>query len=72
MGNGVEHVPGVCGGSAVLVGTRMPVWCLSRMPPDQARLHYPHLTDEQIVAAHRYAKAHPEEMARDIQENESA
>ena len=71
MGDGVEHVPGVCGGSAVLVGTRMPVWCLSRLSVEEIHEHYPHLTDKQIAAAHAYAAEHPDEIARDIAEQES-
>jgi uncharacterized protein (DUF433 family) len=62
--SGVEHVPGRCGGCAVLVGTRMPVWCLARLSPKQIRLFYPHLTEEQIKAAKAYAKEHPDEIAR--------
>lgn len=68
----VEHVPGKCGERAVLTGTRMPVWCLARLTLKQARTMYPHLTDEQIVAAHSYAKNHPDEIAKDILENDEA
>ena len=68
MADGVEHVPGRCGGRAVLVGTRMPIWCLSRLTRDEARSFYPHLSDAQIDAATEYARAHPDEMARDIAE----
>jgi len=34
----------------------------------EARTMYPHLTSEQILAAHSYAKAHVEEIANDIRE----
>ena len=68
MADGIEHVDGRCGGRAVLVGTRMPVWCLSRLTPQEARIMYPHLTSEQIEAAHSYAAAHVEEIANDIRE----
>ena len=68
MADGIEHVPGRCGGRAVLVGTRMPVWCLSRLTPTEARTMYPHLTAEQIEAAHSYAKAHVNEITNDIRE----
>ena len=66
MADGVEHVPGRCGGRAVLVGTRMPIWCLSRLTREEARSLYPHLSDEQLDAAVTYARRHPLEMARDI------
>ena len=68
MGNGVEHVPGVCGGRAVLVGTRMPVCCLARLSPDQIREFYPHLTQDQIIEAKQYAANHPGEIAQDIRD----
>jgi len=67
--HGVERVPGVCGGRAVLTGTRMPVWCLARLSVLHIRAFYPHLTQEQIEAAKRYASEHPEEIARDTREN---
>lgn len=70
MADGVEHVPGRCGGRAVLVDTRMPIWCLSRLTVQQIRESYPHLTQAQITDARLYAAEHPEEMARDIAENE--
>ncbi len=66
MSVGVEHVDGVCGGRAVLVGTRMPIWVLSRLTRQEARTFYPHLSDAQLDAAIEYARAHPDEMARDI------
>jgi uncharacterized protein (DUF433 family) len=71
MSNGVEHVPGRCGGRAVLVGTRMPIWCLSRMSIEQIRSAYPHLTEQQIHDGRLYAAEHTEEMAQDIADQES-
>jgi len=67
----IEHVKGRCGGRAVVAGTRMTVWGLSRLTPKEALTLYPHLTEEQIFAAHAYAAAHPEEIAKDIREQGS-
>jgi uncharacterized protein (DUF433 family) len=65
----VSHTPGVCRGVAVLAGTRIPVWRLSRLTVSEIRERYWYLTDQQIVDAHEYAADHPGEMARDIEEN---
>ena len=66
----IEHVPGRCGGRAVIAGTRMPVWCLARHPLIVCRKFWPHLTDAQIRAAHHYARTHREEIERDLREQE--
>ena len=75
--SGIEMTPGVCGGSARVAGTRIPVWSLEQSrrlgatPHDLAR-EYPSLRPVDIVAAWDYADSHPDEMARDLRENEDA
>jgi len=70
MSDGVEHVPGWCGGRAVLVGTRIPVWCLLRIAPKLLLEMYPQLTEVQVQAGLAYAEQHQEELARDLADNE--
>jgi uncharacterized protein (DUF433 family) len=71
----IVKTPGVCGGSARLHGTRMPVWCLESWRRKEVGVRgvqsaYPHLTRAQIEGAWAYAAAHPEEIDQDIRENE--
>jgi uncharacterized protein (DUF433 family) len=62
---GVEMDPDVCGGEARIVRTRIPVWVLERA----RRLgSYPALRAEDLANAWAYARAHREEMDRDIAE----
>jgi len=74
---GIEHTPGVCGGSACIRRTRIPVWLLEqmrRLGVTEADLlqNYPSLQAEDLVNAWAYVRLHPEEIERDIEENESA
>lgn len=66
----IEHRPGVCGGRAVIAGTRMPVWCLARHPFIVCQKLWPHLTEAQIRSAHYYASTHREEIEQDIRDQE--
>lgn len=65
---------GVVGGRAAIAGTRIPVWQIihahreGATAADLRRMHG--LSDEQIRQALAYAEAHPEEIERDIFDNE--
>ena len=66
---GIESTPGVVGGAACIVRTRIPVWLL-----EQARLSgatdadllqaYPSLRAEDLANARAYARNHAEEITR--------
>jgi uncharacterized protein (DUF433 family) len=73
---GIESRPGVVGGSACIVRTRIPVWVLEqarRLGASEADIliAYPSLRAEDLVNAWSYVRRHREEIARDIEENES-
>ena len=74
---GIESRPEVCGGEACVVRTRIPVWLLvqaRRLGTSEADLlrAYPTLRAEDLANAWAYHRAHPEEIERQIQENEAA
>lgn len=74
---GIETTPGVSGGEPCIVRTRIPVWVLEqarRLGTNEADLlrSYPVLRAEDLVNAWGYARAHREEIDRQIQENETA
>lgn len=74
---GIESIQSVCGGEACIVRTRIPVWLL-----EQARRHgvseadlldtYPTLRAADLANAWGYIRSHPEEIERNIRENETA
>lgn len=74
---GIQSDPAVCGGEARIVRTRIPVWVL-----EQARRHsiseadilrsYPSLRAEDLANAWAYVRGHPDEIERQIRENEAA
>lgn len=71
---GIEFQPGVCGGSARLVRTRLPVWLLESLrrqgATDAALLAaYPTIHAEDLANAWAYARAHRDEMDREIAAN---
>jgi uncharacterized protein (DUF433 family) len=71
----VEKRPEVCGGSACVRGRRIPVWGLvnmRRLGASDARIleAYPDLTPADLEAAWEYAASNPDEIDRDIRENE--
>jgi uncharacterized protein (DUF433 family) len=73
----VEKTPGVCGGEARIVGTRIPVWQLVEardlgVRESQLLIDFPRLTAQNLVDAWAYAKEHPEEIAAAIHDNEIA
>jgi uncharacterized protein (DUF433 family) len=71
---GIDSRPGVCGGSARIIRTRIPVWLLEalrRNGRSEAELlaDYPTLTAEDLANARNYARSHREEMDREIAAN---
>jgi uncharacterized protein (DUF433 family) len=71
---GVEKTPDVCGGSACVVNTRIPVWGLveaSRLGCSEADLliNYPTLSATDLANAWAYAQAFSEEIEMEIREN---
>src|SRR2546426_12248104 len=73
---GIESRPGVAGGSACVVRTRIPVWLLEqarRLGTSEADIlkAYPTLRAEDLTNAWGYVRTHSEEVERQIAENES-
>ena len=71
---GIEKTPNVCGGSACIIRTRIPVWTLvsfKKMTTTDANLlmSYPTLRQQDLNNAWAYYKANKKEIDRDIQEN---
>jgi uncharacterized protein (DUF433 family) len=71
---GIDFQPGICGGSARIIRTRIPVWLLEalrRNGRSEAELlaDYPSLTAEDLANAWNYARSHREEMDREIAAN---
>ncbi len=74
---GIEKTTGVCGGSACIAGTRIPVWGIEearRLGATEAGLltSYPPLRAEDLANAWAYVEAHRQEIDRDIRENREA
>jgi uncharacterized protein (DUF433 family) len=74
---GIEKTPGVAGGEACIVRTRVPVWVLEnyrRLGWSEARIleNYPTLRAVDLVNAWAYAEAHASEIEQAIQDNEAA
>ncbi|HEX7184872.1 MAG TPA: DUF433 domain-containing protein [Thermoanaerobaculia bacterium] len=74
---GIESRPDVCGGEPCIVRTRIPVWLLvqaRRLSTSESDLlrAYPTLRAEDLANAWAYYRAHPEEIERQIRENEAA
>ena len=74
---GIEKIPGVAGGEACIVRTRIPVWALEnyrRLGWSEAVIleNYPTLRAADLVNAWAYADAHPEEINSAIRTNEEA
>ena len=71
----IVRTAGVCGGSARISRTRIPVWPLEqfrRLGASEAKLleAYPSLRAIDLAEAWRYADSHPVEMEREIRVNE--
>jgi uncharacterized protein (DUF433 family) len=74
---GIEKTPGVCGGSACIAGTRIPVWGLEearRQGATEAQLllSYPTLRAEDLALAWAYIEAHRNEIEQEIRANAEA
>ncbi len=72
---GIEKTPGVVGGDACIVRTRIPVWALENyrrlgLSESQILANYPSLRAADLVNAWAYAEAHSKEIGKSIQENE--
>ena len=71
----IVKTPGVCGGAARLIRTRIPVWTLARMrqlgisEPDILS-SFPTLRAVDLVEAWSYVAANSEEIERAIRDNE--
>jgi uncharacterized protein (DUF433 family) len=76
-GDVIVKLPGVCGGRAIIAGSRMPVWGLEVARragrSDRSILEmYPSVTKPQLLAAWKWVKSHKAEIEYDIAENEKA
>ena len=74
---GIERTPGVAGGSACIVRTRIPVWTLERYRQlgwSEAQLlgSFPALRAVDLVGAWAYVEAHRNDVEQDIHSNETA
>jgi uncharacterized protein (DUF433 family) len=72
---GIEKTPGVCGGSACIIGTRITVWGLveaHRIGYSEADLltSYRLISATDIANAWAYAEAFPDEIETKIREND--
>ena len=73
--SGIERTPGVCGGDACVVYTRIPIWVLVRahqlgVSDDEILADYPALNHHDIDNAWAYYKLHQAEIERQIASNE--
>ena len=74
---GIESRPDVCGGEPCIVRTRIPVWLLvqaRRLGTSEAELlrAYPSLRAGDLANAWAYHRTHPDDIERQIRENEAA
>ena len=74
MTDPIERTPDVCGGSARIAGTRVPVWVIEgyhELGAGRIELSAAFdLSIAQVDAALKYAHEHPEEIAAEIASNE--
>jgi uncharacterized protein (DUF433 family) len=73
---GIEFDPRVCGGSARIAGTRIPVWSLESWrrlgaSDDEILRNHPSLQASDLLNAWQYVTRHPREIDREIAENEA-
>lgn len=73
---GIEKRPGVAGGAACIVGTRIPVWAIIQaqrlgMTDSEIVAMYPLLDSQALANAWAYSQVYPQEIeaAIDLQEN---
>ena len=74
---GIEKTPGVCGGDARIIRTRITVWFLEELrrtglSESEVLRRYPHLTATDLANAWAYVAANRAEIDTQIQDNEAA
>ena len=74
---GIEFDPRICGGSAWIAGSRIPVWSLQAWlqlgaGDEEILRNFPTLQRADLVNAWRYVERHPAEIEREILANEAA
>lgn len=74
---GIEKTPGVCGGSACIIRTRIPVWTLVLAQKQgfsdlELLQNFPTLRQQDLDNAWYFYMLHPTEIDREIEENEAA
>lgn len=74
---GIDSHSNICGGEPCIVRTRIPVWLLVQarrlgMSDGDILCAYPTLRAEDLANAWAYARAHNDEIERQIRENEDA
>lgn len=74
---GIERTLGICGGSARIAGTRIPVWAIvqyTQLGVSQAELlqAYPTIGPDDVANALAYYRVYPDEIANEMIENEAA
>lgn len=72
---GIEKTEGVCGGSARIRKTRIPVWSLENyrrqgVPEAELLQNYPSLSAQDLANAWSYVRSHKVEIDREIVDNE--
>ncbi|MBK6604652.1 MAG: DUF433 domain-containing protein [Leptospiraceae bacterium] len=75
--SGIESQQGVCGGSACIIHTRIPVWLLVHQREQGSSeadilIYYPTLRAEDLVNAWSYYRSHKQEILEEIKENQDA
>lgn len=71
---GIVRTPGVCGGRARISGTRIPVWSVHAFHKNGVSFEqmldaYPHLSEEQLLAAGSYIARNRAEIEQDLKDN---
>jgi uncharacterized protein (DUF433 family) len=71
--SGIENIPGICGGSACVAGTRIPVWVLINAQDlgktdEEILASYPRLRHSDLTNAIAYYQAHSEEIQAELRQ----
>ena len=74
---GIEKIPGVCGGDACIIRTRIPVWLLVNwkklgLTDEELLADYPSLRPQDLENVWAYYNEHYEEIESNIRENNEA
>lgn len=74
---GIKKTPGVCGGSACIIRTRIPVWTLvsyrnAGVGDAELLENFPTLRPQDLLNAWNYYRTYQEEIDREIAENNEA